>query len=68
LLGLNDSERADQQERWEERRKKIRAMALIHGISLRYAKMATNRNRNAWRETPARSEDGAKTAVRTLKP
>jgi hypothetical protein len=33
LLGLNDSECADEQECWKERSKKERAMLLTHGIS-----------------------------------
>jgi hypothetical protein len=44
LLGLNDSEGADEQERWKERRKKERAMVLTHAINLRYATMTKNRN------------------------
>ena len=33
--GLNDSEYADEQECWNERRKKERAMLLTHGINPR---------------------------------
>jgi hypothetical protein len=32
LLGLNDSEYADEQECWKERSKKERAVVLTHGI------------------------------------
>ena len=35
FLGLNDSEHADEQECWNERSKKERAMLLTHGINPR---------------------------------
>jgi hypothetical protein len=38
FLGLNDSEYADEQEGWKERRKKERAMWLTHGINSPYLK------------------------------
>src|SRR5207237_8955524 len=46
-LSLNDSEYADEQECWQERSKKERAMFRTHGINPPYSKMTENRRGKA---------------------
>src|SRR6185312_931311 len=49
-LSLNDSEYADEQDYWQERRKKERAMLRTHGINPPYSKMTENRSGKAERD------------------
>src|SRR5262249_26684518 len=50
ILGVNDSECADEQECWQERSQKERAMLRTHGINPPYSKMTENRSGRAERD------------------
>jgi len=47
---VNDSEYADEQECWQERSKKERAMLRTHGINPPYSKTTENRSGDAERD------------------
>ena len=54
ILGLDDSEQADEQECWQEQSKKERAMMRTHGINPPYLKMTENRSGKAERDPAPR--------------